>query len=125
MPKVSRVQMYNYRRQAQLCLVDFGLRTQLLTSFVTNALAPSSKVQCLTYCQLSLVQVVLVDIGRSVDCLELIELLAIVCDITTQLQYKQAKCVDQSSINSPVARCKYSIKDQGPTCRRRCWPVHC
>ncbi len=44
-------------------------------------------------------QVILVYIGRSVDCLELIELLAVEGDVTTQLQgHKPAKCVDQNSI---------------------------
>lgn len=91
MPKMSKVPMHDYENTNATPPCNFEMRTQLLTGFVANALAPGSKVQCFTYSQLSLMQVILVYISCSVDCLELIELLAVVCDITTQLQgHKQA-----------------------------------
>lgn len=58
---------------------------QRLTSFVTYALAPGSKIQGFSHCQLGLVQIVLVYIGCCVNSLELVEVLAIVCDVATQL----------------------------------------
>lgn len=59
---------------------------QRLTSFVANPLASSSKVQSLPHSQLSLVQIVLVHIGRGVHSLELVEILSIVSDISRNLQ---------------------------------------
>lgn len=53
-----------------------------------DALAPGSKVQRLAHCQLSLVQIILVHVSCSVDCLELVKVLAIVCDVPSQLQQR-------------------------------------
>lgn len=59
---------------------------QRLTSFVANPLASSSKVQCLSHSQLSLMQVVLVHIGRGVHSLEFMKVLSIVGDVPRNLQ---------------------------------------
>lgn len=58
----------------------------VLTSFVPDALAPGSKVQRLAHCQLGLVQIILVHVSCSVDCLELVKVLAVVRDVASQLQ---------------------------------------
>jgi len=58
----------------------------MLTEFVTNALNPRTKVHGFLHCQHGQMQVILVHIGCSVHCSELVKALAVVCDVTSHLQ---------------------------------------
>ncbi len=58
----------------------------MLTKFVTNALNSRSKVQGFLHCKHGQMQVILVHIGCSVHCSELVKALAIVRDVTSHLQ---------------------------------------
>lgn len=99
---------------------------------MTNALAPSRKVQSLPHSQLSLVQVVLVHIGRRVHSHELVEVLAIVGDITRHLrqqlahqhascQYCMADMAFQSIVQHDPRRNGCNIDEFNGSQDARCW----
>ena len=73
-----------------------------LTNFVAHALYPSSKVQGFLHCQHGLMQVILIHIRGSVHSPELVKTLAIVSDVSLDLQCIKVKHAREACFESLV-----------------------
>ena len=94
-----------------------------LTNFVPHSLYPGSKVQGFLDCQHGLMQVILVHIRRSVHSPELVKALAIVSDVSLNLQQqsKQDKPGQRGTLCAPYMNQHY-LSSSGWICRM--WYVY-